>query len=127
VRRGRLGVPAVAGGAYERGTSKTSRICVETLEARAKLAPGTRRPASTDWSPRRTLTTAMRSTDWSPRRTLTAALRSTDWSPRRTLTAAMRSTDSDPAPHADGCQALTERGDVSSGRLLSDRRVQLRR
>jgi hypothetical protein len=35
-------VAAVTGGAYERGSSKMSPKHVETLEARAKLAPGTR-------------------------------------------------------------------------------------
>jgi hypothetical protein len=53
-------VPAVAGGAYERGVGTLTRTKTpKTLYARAKLAPGTRRPAYTDWSARRTLTPAM--------------------------------------------------------------------
>ena len=60
MRRARLAVPAVAGGAYERGVGTLTRTKTpKTLYARAKLAPGTRRPAYTDWSARRTLTPAM--------------------------------------------------------------------
>jgi hypothetical protein len=71
VRRGRLEVPAVAGGAYERGIGTMTRNNSEDAVSAREASAGTRTPALTDWSLRRTLMAAIGNTN--SRRTLTAA------------------------------------------------------